>query len=323
MPKCYNPYLVSLLPQGIDLDDWLSDSEESDKSDNSEGENIEESGESLIRWSTIALDERGEKGLPSASRAAALPADLAAKCQENASRRQKIQKLLGLRKKNGRGGDGTSLPREATSGTEPTSHSTGDQGSQMPQQGRQKRDSDSDDEMENLYKNALKAQAKLSSFRQNNSIPRIPFCIRFNPNHKPDLELSNSSRQVPHCMSRFPTESSSAVPFPFVTFLAMVSFFEHVLSRAVAPHFAGFRSGATTKPKTTRPEQASEVRAPNTSSESRQRQYVLFRRVLAPTPIMTPLLMQHCNACGTLIAGSGFSGLLTRLVNPTKSTNSR
>ncbi|KAL8427588.1 hypothetical protein Efla_005763 [Eimeria flavescens] len=182
---------------GLDIDDWLSDSEMSAaESASGEEEEAEEDAEDhLIKWSTIALEGSANSVAPVASSAAATPADLAAKCQENATRRQRIQQLLDMRKKNARSAEG---------GRGPSGESTGNS-ERMQQQGtaairrthsHHAKESDSEDEMKSLYKTAPKLQAKRAVLLTNAASLRGPSCIRFNPNQQQDLELSSSSRQA-------------------------------------------------------------------------------------------------------------------------------
>ncbi|KAL8435787.1 hypothetical protein ACSSS7_002164 [Eimeria intestinalis] len=68
-------------------------------SGSSEEEAGEEEGEQVLRWSTLALEGAPKVPASGVTTAIVTPADLAAKCQANATRRQKIQQLLELRKK--------------------------------------------------------------------------------------------------------------------------------------------------------------------------------------------------------------------------------
>lgn len=180
----------------MDIDDWLSDSDSG--ADSGTGEEADEgAGEKLVRWATLALDETGSNVIPVASSGTATPSDLVAKCQENATRRQKIQKLRELRKKGPRDSNGMAPPRgPAASGTGRELHParSATEGRQL-QKVRPRGNSDSEDEMENLYRSASRVQAKAVNPLQKGVAVRTS-CIRFNPNHQPDLELSRSSRQV-------------------------------------------------------------------------------------------------------------------------------
>lgn len=187
--------LVRASLQGIELDDWLSDTEDSGETDTGEEDANEDTGEKLVRWATIALEGTAANAPPVAASRTATPADLVAKCQENAARRrQKIQKLRDLRKKEARESNLMAPLREsAEPGAErnikPRTSVTDDANRRSSDK------SESEDEMENLYKTASRrVHAKDVPVQK---IPIVPAsCIRFDPNHQPDLELSNNSRQA-------------------------------------------------------------------------------------------------------------------------------
>ncbi|KAL8449026.1 hypothetical protein Emed_003378 [Eimeria media] len=164
---------------GLDIDDWLSESEDSgeDSGSSEEEEAGEEVGEQVLRWSTLALE--GSTKLPTSgvSTADATPADLAAKCQANATRRRDLASKAASRK-----------PAALEGRREQRGASNEAEG---------KRESDSDeDEMKNLYRTAPKVHAPAVATLQRASSLRGPSsCIRFNPSQHQDLELSSSSRQ--------------------------------------------------------------------------------------------------------------------------------
>ncbi|KAL8448254.1 hypothetical protein Emag_004022 [Eimeria magna] len=162
---------------GLDIDDWLSESEDSGPdSGSSEEEAGEEAGEQVLRWSTLALEGTAKLPASSVNTAAATPADLAAKWREIASK-------AAARKPGAPEGRREERASDEAQG---------------------KRESDSEeDEMKNLYRTAPKVHVPTVAPLQKASSLRGPSsCIRFNPSQHQDLELSNSSRQDALRLSR-------------------------------------------------------------------------------------------------------------------------
>ncbi|XP_026191944.1 GRB10-interacting GYF protein 2 [Cyclospora cayetanensis] len=213
----------------LEIDDWLSESSGSGSdSREDEEETAEDSAEGLVRWSSLALE--GAANAPGGTTLAAAappvnPADLVARCHANASRRQQIQQLRESRKRR----------KLQESGKVPVLRGAGEsagfgqskQSANLPSPPKQSGEdreshaansSDSDDEMENLYRSASLVQTIGGTVKgplQKAAVGGMQSsCIRFNPNYQPDFELANSS------------------------------------SRTVAPVFSGFRSRDTRR-KTT------------------------------------------------------------------------
>ncbi|KAL8275980.1 hypothetical protein Esti_000096 [Eimeria stiedai] len=162
---------------GLDIDDWLSESEDSgeDSSSSEEGAG-EEAEQQVLRWSTLALEGTTKLPTSSVSTAVATPADLAAKCQANATRPRNPASKGAARRPSASEGH-----REGRASVEA--------------QGRKESDSE-EDEMKILYRTAPKVHAPAVAPLQRGTSLRGPSsCIRFSPNQHQDLELSNSSRQ--------------------------------------------------------------------------------------------------------------------------------
>lgn len=190
----------------MDIDDWLSESDESDSNSETEKEEVFETpAEEIVRWSTIALtEERADVSGGGAAAASRNPADLVARCMENASRRQKIQVLRPLPAKEFKKMDTTCAKirseahasggrhfKEVVEVEGPQEHSTEAQSEKAVES----LESD-EDEMENLYKKATLAKAKPAELLRNKHNQNCPpaQCIRFSPSFRRDLELSGSSR---------------------------------------------------------------------------------------------------------------------------------
>lgn len=196
----------------MDVDDWLSESDESDSnSDTEKEEEVSETpAEEIVRWSTIALTEE-TKDITGEFAAAASrnPADLVARCMENASRRQKIQVLRPLPVKEFKKLDATCanirseahhsggkhLDKEVVEVEGPQEHAQEHSTEAQSEKAIEGLESD-EDEMENLYKKASLAKAKPADLLRNKHNQNCPpaQCIRFSPSFRRDLELSGSSR---------------------------------------------------------------------------------------------------------------------------------
>lgn len=210
-------HLFPSYSQALDLDDWLSEDDDSDGTSGSdEEENEAEIGaEDIVRWSTLALTEEQKVSAEEAAvKAQTTPAQLVAKCRENASRRQKIQMLRLAQPKEteqkpihkgtaeSRTGENTGDNAQKTSTSNNSNNKPQEEAAVEDEKVRLTEHSESDeDEMENLLKKAATVQVnnalKPKQFSRNNKINKngLPqTCIRFSPMFQRDLELSGSSR---------------------------------------------------------------------------------------------------------------------------------